>query len=401
MTASALHDPRNPAPPAVLSIGLRPFFLLAALSAPAFVAVWLLGFAGFLPLDGAASPVSWHAHEMLFGFAGAAIGGFMLTAIPNWTGARPVAGWALAGLAALWIAGRIASLPGLTGSLPAAVVDLAFFPVLGAAVAVPLVRAGKARNTAFLVLLLLLTAANLLFRLDWLGIGPGLDQSGIALAIGVVLTMTAVIGGRIIPAFTRNALRPRGRDGGIGAPRAVEIAAIGLTVAMIPVDLALPGSAWAGALALAAAAAHGVRLACWGGARTLHAPILWILHLGYLWIPVGLALKGAALLGGLPFAAAWIHALTAGAFATMILAVMSRASLGHTGRALVTPPATVAAYAALTLAATARVATPVLPGSLQLAALAAAGLLWALAFLLFLMDYAPILLRPRADGRTD
>jgi uncharacterized protein involved in response to NO len=398
--APAVHPPARRAH-AALSVGLRPFFLLTALSAPAFVVAWLLAMAGVLPLDGAAAPVSWHAHEMLFGFVGAAVAGFMLTAIPNWTGARPVSGRPLAGLAALWVAGRVASLPALAGDPVAAAVDLALFPVLGAAVALPLVRAGKARNTAFLALLLLLTAANLMFRLDWLGVAPGLAERGIALAVGVVLTMTAVIGGRIIPTFTRNALKPRGRDGGIGSPPALDAAAIGLTLAMVAADLAAPGSAWAGALALGAALAHAARLARWGGARTLGVPILWVLHLAYLWIPVALALKAAALLAGLPAAAAWMHALTAGAFGTMILAVMSRASLGHTGRPLVTPPATVLAYLLVTAAALARVAAPALPGSLPPDALAAAGALWTLAFALFLVDYAPILLRPRADGRPD
>jgi uncharacterized protein involved in response to NO len=168
---------------------------------------------------------------------------------------------------------------------------------------------------------------------------------------------------------------------------------------MIPVDLAAAGSALAGAVALAAALAHGARLARWGGARTLSQPILWILHLGYLWIPVALALKAAWFLGGVGAASAWLHALTAGGFATMILAVMSRAALGHTGRPLVTPRATVAAYVLLTLAAALRVLAPALPDPAYLPLLSAAGLLWALAFLLFLKDYAPILALPRADGQ--
>ncbi|WP_207476154.1 NnrS family protein [Arenibaculum pallidiluteum] len=401
MTAPALNARSGPGIPPVLSVGLRPFFLLAALSAPAFVAVWLLNLAGCLTLDGTAAPVSWHAHEMLFGFVGAAVGGFMLTAVPNWTGCRPVSGWPLGGLAALWVAGRVASLPSVSDAPLAAVIDLAFFPAVGAAVALPLIRAGKARNAAFLVLLLLLTLANLLFRMDWLDLAPGAAAQGIVLSVGVVLMMTTVIGGRIVPAFTRNALRTRAHDVDLGAPKPLELATLGLTLAMIPVDLAMPGSSASGAVAAAAALTHAGRLAFWGGARTLRMPILWILHLGYLWIPLALALKATALLGGSVAGAAWMHALTAGGFGTMILAVMSRAALGHTGRALVTPPATVAAYGVLTLSVLARVAAPALPGELYPAALAAAGGLWALTFLLFLWDYVPILVQPRADGRTD
>ncbi len=399
MTAQTFDLPRRRTPLALFAYGFRPFFLLAGLSAPALLVAWLLVLNGILPSDGAVAPVSWHAHELLFGFTAAAIAGFMLTAIPNWTGAAPVTGAPLAALAALWLAGRIASLPPLATGWVAGAIDLAFFPALGAAVAIPLLRAGKWRNTAFLVLLALLTAGNLLFRLDWLGVATDGAARGIALTTGVVLLMVAVIGGRIIPAFTRNALRARGDGTEVGGPCILDALALATTAAMVVADLTLPSGPLAGALALAATVAHGMRLARWRGDRTLGQPILWILHLGYGWIAVALALKAAWLLGGLALGAAWLHALTVGAFGTMILAVMSRATLGHTGRPLVAPRGTVVGYALLTLAAAVRVASPLLPGALPGDGLTVAGLLWTAAFALFVHDYAPLLLRPRGDGR--
>ena len=393
-------DPRPSAPPVVLfQYGFRPFFLLAGLSAPVLVALWLAVLAGVLPLPGTVAPMSWHAHEMLFGFAGAAIAGFLLTAVPSWTGTSALADRPLAALVALWLAGRIASLPPVADGWIATMIDLAFFPALGAALAAPLLRAGKWRNTAFLLLLGLMTVGNLLFRLEWLGLTAETQAQGIALVTGVVLMMIAVIGGRIVPAFTRNALRARGDMTEVGSPPAVDKLALALTVAVVAVDVVLPGSALAGALALAAASAHAVRLAHWRGDRTLHDPLLWILHLGYAWIVVALGLKAAWLLGGFAIGATWLHALTAGAFATMILAVMSRAALGHTGRTLVAPRATAVGYVLLTLAALVRIAAPQLPFVNYTDGLAVAGVLWTLAFGLFVLDYAPMLLRPRADGR--
>jgi uncharacterized protein involved in response to NO len=207
--------------------------------------------------------------------------------------------------------------------------------------------------------------------------------------------MIAVVGGRIIPAFTQNAVRRRDPAFAIAAGW-LDLVAVGLTVLILLVDLAAPETPAAGAIAAAGAAAHAARLARWRGDRTLGQPILWVLHLGYGWLVVGLALKAAWFLTGAPYAAAWLHALTAGCFATMILAVASRASLGHTGRPIVAAPLTVAAYVALTAAAVIRVAAP-LAGSP--AALTLAGVLWTAAFIAFLGVYAPILLRPRADGR--
>lgn len=402
MTAASVTGPGT-ARFALFAYGFRPFFLISGLSAAILVPAWLVILAGGLAPAFSVPPAGWHGHEMLFGFVGAAVGGFMLTAIPSWTGARPVTGAVLAGLVALFLAGRIASLPALAASPVAAAVDLAFFPALGLAVAVALIRAGKARNTAFLGLLALLTLANLLVRLEWAGATADTARHGTALAIGVVLMMIAVVGGRIIPAFTRNALRRHDPNVAIEPAPWADRAALFLTAALVPLDLVLPGTAYAGLAALAAAAAHAVRLSRWQGHRTLNDPLLWILHAGYAWLCLGLALKGVELTFGLPLGDAWLHALTAGCFATMILAVMSRAALGHTGRSLEASHAITAAYILVVLAGLVRTAAPVLAlttgGDAYQHALGASGLMWTAGFGFFCILYAPILLRPRPDGR--
>lgn len=386
--------------PVLLGYGFRPFFLLAGLSAPALVLVWLLVLAtGGWP-DTAVPALSWHGHEMLFGFVTAAVAGFLLTAVPSWTGSPALKGAGLGALVALWLAGRVVLAP-WSGAPPAlaAAVDLAFLPALGVALALPLVRAGKIANTAFLLLLGLLTTANLLFHLDWLGVLADGARLGLALGIGVVLMMVTVIGGRILPAFTRNALKARGVTAEVTSRRCVERLTLIATVAMIPVDLILPSGLLAGAVALVAAVAHARRLAGWQTRHTLGQPILWILHAGYAWVPLALALKAAHGLGGLVDGTAWLHALTAGGFATLILAVMSRAALGHTGRPLVASRVTVASYALLLLAAALRTLAPELPGGAYTPALHAAGLAWVACFAAFLWVYAPVLTRPRADGQ--
>lgn len=390
----------RPTTPLIFAYGFRPFFLLSGVAAAGVLAGWIaILMTGVWP-DTSVGASAWHAHEMLFGFVSAAVAGFLLTAVPSWTGTKALSGVPLAGLVGLWLAGRVAVLPFTGVPLPlAAIVDLAFFPALGVALAGPLVKAGKLRNTAFLGLLALLTLANLCFHLDWLGVIDDGVAHGESLAIGVVLMMVAVIGGRIVPAFTRNALRARGLDTAVDSRPWLEKVTLLSTLLMIPADLALPETVVAGLIALVAAVAHAARLARWQPLKTLDQPILWVLHLGYAWVPVALALKAGYMLGGFVPSAAWIHAMTAGAFSTMILAVMTRASLGHTGRALVVSRPTVAAYALLTAAALLRVAAPELPGNLHWHALQVAGVTWIAAFALYLWAYAPILLGPRADGR--
>ncbi|MBP2297657.1 NnrS family protein [Azospirillum picis] len=398
MSSPSLTD-RLPgrATPILFQYGFRCFFLFSGLAAVGLLAAWLgVLLTGSWP-SGAAGAGTWHAHEMLYGMVVAAVAGFLLTAVPSWTGTKAVSGAPLMALSALWLAGRAAVFPwsGVPEAL-AALVDLAFLPALGVALARPLFAAGKWRNSAFLVLLALMTAGNLLIHLEWLDVLAGGAEAGLTLGLGVVLMMVTVIGGRILPAFTRNGLGAAGAS--VRSCPRLEKAVLLLTLALIPAAMIDAESVPTGVLALAAAAAHAVRLAGWRGWKAWRSPILWILHVGYLWVPVALLLRALHALAGLP-AAAGIHAMTVGAFATLILAVMSRASLGHTGRPLTVSGTTVAAYVLLTVAAAARSASPMLPVDWVWPALQWSGYGWVASFTLFLAAYAPILLSPRADGR--
>ncbi|WP_029013397.1 NnrS family protein [Niveispirillum irakense] len=388
----------RPARLALFAYGFRPFFLAAGLHAIILLTLWLhVLHSGHWP-DSLGLPANWHGHEMLFGFAGAAIAGFLLTAVPNWTGERGFAGGKLVALTLLWLAGRLALNPiAPLAPLPGALIDLAFFPALGAMVLPSIIRARNRRNYVMLLLLLMLTTASALYHLDRLGWMPGIWATGRVLAIDMVLIMVALIGGRIVPSFTSSALKRLGRPAAIPAFGGVDRLALGTLLGLTLADILQPEGWVPGALALIAGLANGLRLARWRGWKGADQPILFILHVAYGWIPVGLFLKAAWLLTGLTVGQSWIHALTAGAFATMILAVMSRAALGHTGREIVAAKATVAAYLLLTLGVLVRVLAPLLPD--MMIAYRIAGTAWMGAFILFLIIYAPILVSRRADGR--
>ena len=385
--------------PAIFAYGFRPFFLSAGCYAVIAMGCWLAVYAAGASPPTGLPPQLWHAHEMVFGFVAAAIAGFLLTAVPSWTGRQGYSGRPLALLVSLWLAGRIAV--GAWGLLAeaAAAIDLAFFPGLALTLAPALIRARSFRNLPFLVILTILFAANALFHAEMLGWTKDTAGPGLLLAINTMLVLVVIVGGRIIPSFTLNWLRRRGKSVTIGPTPGLDAAAIGATILVLAVDLISPDTPAAGVVALAGALLHAARLARWRGMETASEPILWILHLGYGWVVVGLTLKAAWLLTGASFAANWLHALTVGVFATMILAVMTRVALGHTGRALVASRPIVAVYASITLAGAVRVFGPGLGPWAYLPSIAAAGLLWIAAFLLFLAVYTPILVRPRLDGR--
>ena len=385
---------------ALFAYGFRPFFLLAALQAAAVMAVWLCVYfdPALWPAD-ALPAWLWHAHEMVFGFVTAAMAGFLLTAVPNWTGGGGYSGARLGALAGLWLLGRIAMLPAAVPEPAAAAVDLLFLPVLAAMLAAPLIRAGKWRNMAFLALLTLLFAANLAFHLGRMTILPGGELIGLVAAVEIVAIVVAIIGGRIIPAFTQGALRQQGIPFAIGALPALDAAAVASLLLVLLADLTSISAIAAGAIALLAALIHGARLARWQGWRTRHIPLVWVLHLGYGFLVLALALKGIGLLTGAALGAKWLHALTIGCFGTMILGVMTRAALGHTGRPLVPQRTVVMAYVLVPAAALVRAFAPALMPDAYAGSVAAAGGLWLAAFVLFLIAFAPILIGPRADGR--
>lgn len=380
-----------------LATGYRPFFLLAGVLAAVWVPLWLLIYQGDVASSSYLPATIWHGHEMLFGYAVAVLAGFLLTAGQNWTGLTTARGAHLAALALLWLAGRVLLL--LDGSVPpavAAAVDLTFIPALAVTVAVPLLRARNHRNLVFLVILAALFAFNLLIHLQALN-AIGWDSSRpLWLTLDLFVLAIALVGGRIVPSFTKNAV-PQAR----ARSRAwVERPALLLLLAMTLADAAVGEGPVVSGLAGAAAVVHAVRLAGWDSAATRRKPILWVLHLGYAWLVAGLALRGASgFFEAVPPAAA-LHALGAGAVGTMTLAMMTRVALGHGGRPIVAAPSIVGAYALLTAAALARVAAAfALGGAAYDHLLLLSGALWAVAFLLFVLVYAPILIRPRADGR--
>jgi uncharacterized protein involved in response to NO len=390
----ALRKARMAAAPPILRGGFRPFFLGGAGWAALALGLWLLAFFGSLSLPGVFDPLAWHRHEMLFGFVGAVVAGFLLTAIPNWTGRLPIAGMPLAALFALWAAGRLALLwSGTIGLGVAAAIDVGFYLVL-AGVAGREVLAAKNRNLPIVGLVFLFGLAN---AADYAG-AAGLiadPEAGYRGGIALVVLMISLIGGRIVPSFTRNWMTKNGISDGLpGQPGIFDHFAIGMT-ALALLGWALSPDAYSVGLGLAIAGVLQLaRLLRWRGWRTVRDPLVLILHVGYAWLPVGLLLLGWSIVGtAIPRTAA-IHALTAGAMATMILAVMTRATLGHTGRDLEANAATVAIYALVTLGAAARLIAT-LGGFDYRMGIEVSGALWGGAMLLFALAYGPILFRPR------
>lgn len=363
------------------------------------VPVWALSFVVNTALGSSWPPMLWHAHEMLFGFIASAIAGFLLTAVPSWTGQKGFAGRPLVILAGLWLAGRLLiATSGLWPPMLVAGVDLAFLPALAALVAVPLLRS-RNRNTPLLAVLTLFWLTNVTFYIGLLGSNAPIALHALNIGIDFVLVLVTVIGGRIIPAFTSSALRPLGLADAVQNRAVVTAFAVAAMVLVTLIDVFAPDTRLAGVIAGFAAVIQAVRLLQWATWQTLRQPIVWVLHLGYAWLPVGLALKAVALLSGLAFAAFWLHALTIGALTTMIVAVMTRASLGHTGRPLVVDPLITLAYLLLTGAAVIRVFGLSGFGLNYPSVIVLAALCWTAAFALFVAIYAPILWRPRIDGK--
>jgi uncharacterized protein involved in response to NO len=385
---------------ALFDYGFRPFFMLGGTYALVMIPWWMYRFAhGGASFDGL-PPMYWHAHEMIYGFVMAAIAGFLLTAVPSWTGERGFAGAPLITASVLWLAGRIAM--GMAGDIPfwvLAVAELALVPWLIALLAPPILRT-RNRNLPLLAVLLVLWLIDAAFVASLWRVDAALASGAARLAIDFVLVLITVIGGRIVPAFTANALRRRGGEPNLVTRAWLEYAVIGLMVAIAVVDVFAPNGAASGTLAAIAALAHGWRIIGWRSFRTRGEPILWILHVAYAWLPLGLALKACALLGDAAWASKWLHALGTGAIATMILAVMTRVALGHTGRALVVSRSIAVAYLLLIFTALLRTFGIVLFPAHYLSTLTVAALTWMASFGIFLVVYAPILWRPRADGRA-
>lgn len=380
--------------------GFRPFFLLAGVYACVAIIIWLGLFGAGSSGSGTFLPQLWHGHEMLFGFVSAAIAGFMLTAVPSWTGSRGFGGAPLVALVVLWLAGRVAFLPLL--DLPFAVVataELVFLPGLLILVAPSLLRS-RNRNTPLILVLAALWTCDLYFLLAARDGNFTAASTALRVALSIVLLLITVIGGRITPAFTSNALRRHGVEVSFRSSPVVERLLIVAMLAYIAVDILAATPAVVILVSTIAAALQVLRLSRWHSLKTFGEPVVWILHVAYLALPVGLVLRVVHTSAGFGWAAFWQHALGIGAAATMILAVMTRASLGHTGRELVVSPAIVIAYIALVLAMFLRVFGPAfLPVSYGTTMLLAGGA-WLVSFALFVIVYAPILVTRRVDGRS-
>tara|TARA_R110001583_G_scaffold28577_1_gene101118 strand:+ start:204 stop:1397 length:1194 start_codon:yes stop_codon:yes gene_type:complete len=379
---------------ALFALGFRPFFLLATLLAMSVVTLWLPYLFGHITLAGYFNPLHWHGHEMIFGYATAVIAGFLLAAVRNWTSIDTPSGTPLMLLVMVWLLGRLAcTLPLGLPPVLIATIDLAFLPALMLALSGPLIRAKKFRNMVFLLILALLTLANLLMHLQALGLEAS-GGLGIKLGLGLIILVIVVMGGRVIPFFTRNPLpgmEPRIRPW-------VEVCAVAGVALLLLLELLAIPSLYLAVLSLLVGAIQFIRLSGWYDQRIWSRPIIWVLHLAYASIALGFVFKGLALLDWLPSSSA-IHALGFGGIGLITLGMMARVSLGHTGRMLELPALTVWGIRLLTLGAIIRFAATLLSNEQRMLLLIASAICWVLAFSAFFKDYAPMLIRPRIDGR--
>ncbi|RPI46523.1 MAG: NnrS family protein [Betaproteobacteria bacterium] len=377
---------------ALFNLGFRPFYLLAALFAALSLPVWVGQYLGLVPAVSFVPALAWHTHEMVFGFAVAVVTGFLFTAARNWTGLPTPSGGTLAALAGLWLLGRVVM---LTGPAPvAAVVDTAFLPAVAWCLWLPLRRA-RNRNQFFVAILAALAVVNAMFHASHLTTAPFTAVLCAQIGLACIVMIVAIMAGRVIPAFTRNAMRSarvrvvRGLD---AASLLTLAAALVGWLASLPAAFVLP-------IAIAAAVVNGARLWSWDPWSTRGEPILWVLHLSYAWIPIGMVLLGLAVAGAAGSTALAVHALGVGAVGGMIVGMITRTARGHTGRPLRVSGAETFAYVLVHLAALMRVLVPLALPYAYTTGLIASAALWSAAFALYCFVYWPILTRPRIDGK--
>ena len=381
--------------PAILGYGFRPFFLLGAIWSALAVAIWLPMLSGSLSLPIALSPIEWHVHELLYGYLPAVAAGFLLTAVPNWTGRLPVTGPPLLGLLLVWVAGRMAMLVSAgIGAPAAAAIDLSFLAVLAGVLGREIVRGRSTQNLKVLALIGLLFAGNAVFHLEAMRAGAS-QGYGMRMGIGTAIVLITVIGGRIVPSFTRNWLARR-PPGALPTPfNRFDMVAVAGGAAAIAAWIAAPTHLVTAALALGGGLLHAVRLGRWAGYRTLREPLVLVLHAGYAFVPIGFLLVALGIAApGLVAPTGALHGWTAGAIGLMTLAVMTRASLGHTGRPLTATLSVQLIYLAAGVAALARILAAFDVARTPLLHLSATA--WVAAFGGFAVVYWPLLTRARA-----
>jgi uncharacterized protein involved in response to NO len=385
---------RNDNGPAILSYGFRPFFFFGSLYSGLTMIVWLPLFYGELELSTLLVPVDWHIHELLFGYLPAVITGFLFTAVPNWTGRMPIQGTPLLFLVLLWLAGRLAvSFSAYIGWLPAMLIDLAFLTAICLVIGNEIVAGRNWRNLKVLAPLAVLLAANTLFHLE--AHFDGLSHVSRRLAMAAVLTLIMLIGGRIIPSFTRNWLA-RENPGRLPVPFArFDLISMAVAVAALALWVIMPGGLITGSLMAIASAIQLFRLLRWAGDRTLREPLVTVLHVSYLFIPAGFALLASAVFWPetIPQVAG-IHALGVGAVGGMTLSVMVRATFGHSGQPITAGLVVNILFLSLFAAALARVLAAIGIGQQDLLLhISAFG--WLLAFAGFSLAFAPLFFRAR------
>ena len=397
MSQTTSEQSRNWQGPALFSFGFRPFFLFGAIWAALAMLLWILMLSGAVLMPTRFDPTSWHAHEFLFGYLGAIIAGFLLTAVPNWTGRLPVVGWKLAWLFGLWCAGRIGiATSALWPVGVAATIDILFPVVLGCVLLREIIAGKNWRNLVVVSLLAAFILANVMFHFETAQGGIAAQGVGLRIGISVVILMIAVIGGRVLPSFTRNWLAQKKAEKLPVPPmQRFDKVTLVITVAALLLWIFGPTQISTGIALLIVGLLHGIRLFRWQGTQTLPEPLLWVLHLGYAFVPLGALLEALSILRPDIFAVTGAqHLWMAGAFGLMTLAMMTRATLGHTGQALLAGSGTVLIYICLIGSVLARLSAAIwIDSAMELYVVA--GTLWIGAFAGFAVVYGPCLMRPK------
>lgn len=377
---------------AVFANGFRPFFLLGAAFAAVAIALWLPEFYGDITIRTAFTPVAWHIHEMLFGYLAAAVTGFLLTAIPNWTGRLPIRGRPLMLLAALWLTGRATvSVSEWTGWLAAMIVDCSFLLTVLLVIVREIVGGNNLRNLKVAAVIGILAISNIAFHIE--AHLSGAPDYATRVGIAGMLLLVMIIGGRIIPSFTHNWLARQLPGRMPIAFNRFDIAVILVSAVALLAWILFPEAKATAEISAVAGILQFIRLARWAGERTWPDRLVLVLHVAYLFVPAGFLLLSASIIFEIPRSAA-VHAWTVGAMATLTLAVMTRATLGHTGHALKANAGTQIVYGAVVLAALARVAAAIF-GSQSDALLHLSALAWLAAFAGFLVVFGPMLIQRR------
>lgn len=376
----------------LLRLGFRPFYLGTALLACLAVPLWIAIFLGRIQVPLPMSPLLWHAHEMLFGFAAGVVVGFLLTAVKAWTGLETARGPLLGALALLWLAARLASL--VAPYAVYATLDMLLLPAVAAVLLRVLIKAGNKRNIPLICLLLLMAAANLVFHLSVLGIVAVSAVSALYAELALILMVVSVITGRVVPMFTRNVTPGLV----INMPRKFELSLLAVTAVALALWVFAAPAPVVLVASLAAGVMHAVRLWKWHPQVTFKRPILWILHASYAWLPLGFVLLALAQLGWVVPSLA-VHAFAVGVIGGLIIGMVTRTARGHTGRPLQPSRGEVVAYALVMLAAVLRVLVPAVQPAWYAYALEGAACLWAIAFAIYLVIYTPWLMRTRLDGK--